>query len=291
MGTREGISIALLAADSKIPNLALMKLSAYHKARGDSVEQYIPLFQNEYDRLYISKVFKFSPEPGYLPDCEIVRGGTGYDLKTVLPAEAENIFPDYDIYRCEYAMGFTSRGCIRKCKFCVVPEKEGKIRAVADIYDFWNGQGELRLLDNNLTAEPEHFERILKQLIKERVRVDFSQGLDIRLLTDEMAALLAKVRLWKQIHFAWDSMKDEQAVRRGIEILRRNMPLSRVMFYVLIGYDTKPEEDLYRVGALRSLKVDPFVMPFNKADPHQKKFARWVNHKAIFKAVEWKDYR
>ena len=285
------MKIAILAADSKIPNLALMKLSAYHKAKGDIVEPYIPLFQNEYDRLYISKVFKFSPEPGYLPGCEILKHGTGYDLKTVLPAEAENTFPDYEIYKCEYAMGFTSRGCIRKCKFCVVPEKEGKPKLVGDIYDFWNGQRELMLLDNNLTCLPDHFETILKQMIKEKVRVDFSQGLDIRLLTEEMAALLSKVRLWKQIHFAWDSMKYENEVRRGIEILRKTMPLSRVMFYVLIGFDTTPEEDLYRVEALRGLGVDPFVMPFDKADPYQKRFARWVNHKAIFKTVEWKNYK
>ena len=285
------MKIALLAADSKMPNLALMKLSAYHKAKGDKVERYVPLFQNEYDRLYISKVFKFSPEPDYLPGCEIIRGGTGYDLKTVLPAEVENTCPDYSIYMCGYAMGFTSRGCIRKCKFCVVPEKEGKPRPTGDIYDFWWGQRELMLLDNNLTALPGHFEVILKQMIKEAVRVDFNQGLDIRLLTEDMAVLLAKVSLWKQIHFAWDSMSYEDDVRRGIEILRKAMPLSRVMFYVLIGFDTTPAEDLYRVETLRGLGVDPFVMPFDKSDPYQKKFARWVNHKAIFKTVSWKNYK
>lgn len=147
------------------------------------------------------------------------------------------------------------------------------------------------LLDNNLTALPAHFERILKQMIKEKVRVDFSQGLDIRLLTDDMAKLLSKVRLWKQIHFAWDSMQYEAAVRKGIETIKRNMPLSRVMFYVLIGFDTTPTEDLYRVETLRGLNVDPFVMPFNKSDPYQKRFARWCNHKAIFKSVKWQNYK
>lgn len=285
------MKIALLAPDSKIPNLALMKLSAWLKAQGDEVEVYMPIFKSEYDRLYISKVFNFSPEPEYLPECEIIRGGTGYDLKTELPAEAEYIYPDYEMFRCNYAIGFTSRGCIRKCSFCLVPQKEGSIRAVGDIYNFWNGQKELMLLDNNLTALPEHFEKILKQTIREKMRVDFNQGLDIRLLTGDMAQLLAKVRLWKQIHFAWDSMNYEKAVIRGIEVIKKYMPLSRIMFYVLIGFDTTPEEDLYRVETLRGLKVDPFVMPFNKHDLYQKRFARWVNHKAIFKSVEWKNYK
>lgn len=128
----EAMRIALLAPDSKIPNLALMKLSAWHKSQGDSVEAYLPIFQEAYDRLYISKVFDFSPEPEYLPSCEIVRGGTAYDLKTDLPPEVETMFPDYEIFKCNYAMGFTSRGCIRKCPFCVVPEKEGKARATLE---------------------------------------------------------------------------------------------------------------------------------------------------------------
>ena len=231
------MKVSLVDVDSKIPNLALMKVSAYHKARGDEVNFYGPLFDKP-DVVYASKLFNFTPEYGYYPDCDIIRGGTGYGIKTRLPPEIESMFPDYSIYDCsviekrrkvgEYALGFTSRGCIRNCPFCVVPEKEGKLQVVGDIYSFWSGQKYLMLLDNNFTATPfEHFITICQQFRKHKIKVNF-QGLDIRLLTDDHARILAKVSLWKQMHFAWDFMEHEQAVRRGIEILRRYMPISKI---------------------------------------------------------------
>jgi hypothetical protein len=284
------MKIGLIDVDSKIPNLALMKISAYHKAQGDAVKLHDPLLDKP-DKVYASKIFDFTPDYQYWPDCEIVKGGSGYDLTTNLWPDAETIYPDYSLYNCDYAIGFTTRGCIRRCPFCIVPEKEGQIRAVGDIYDFWHGQKQLMLLDNNLTALPEHMEKICKQLIKEKIQTDFSQGLDIRLITDDMAKLLAKVRLWKQIHFAFDDVKLEKPVREGIAILTKHMPASRLMFYVLIGFNSTPEEDLYRVEMLRGLGVDPFVMPYDKSDPYQKRFARWCNHKAIFKTVKWSDYK
>jgi hypothetical protein len=209
-----------------------------------------------------------------------------------MPAEVEAMYPDYELFGCDYAMGFTTRGCIRRCPFCVVPRKEGMIRAVGDIHDFWRGQERLMLLDNNLTALPGHFELVVGQLIKERVKVDFSQGLDIRLLTTEMARQLAQVRLWKRIHFAWDDVGIEQSVRLGVDTLKRGgVSLHNVTFYVLIGFNSTLEEDLYRVETLRGLGVNPFVMPFDKQDRYQRRFARWVNHKAIFKTVPWEAYR
>lgn len=282
--------IGLIDVDSKIPNLALMKISAYHKSKGDTVSIFNPLFDKP-DRVYASKIFDFTPDYEYWPDCEIIKGGSGYDLRSTLGPTTESLYPDYSLYNCDYAIGFTTRGCIRSCPFCIVPRKEGPIRAVGDIYDFWRGQKQIMLLDNNLTALPERFERICRQLIKEKVQTDFNQGLDIRLITDDVAKLLAKVRLWKQIHFAFDDVKLESQVRDGIATLTRHMPASRLMFYVLIGFNSTPEEDLYRVEILRGLGVDPFVMPYNKSDPYQKRFARWCNHKAIFKTVAWKDYK
>jgi len=286
------VKIALVDVDSKIPNLALMKISAYHKSLGDTVEFHDPLSGDKPDLIYASKVFDFTPDYNYYPpDVPIIKGGTGYNIHSVLSPEIESCYPDYDLYQCDYAIGFTTRGCIRKCPFCIVPKKEGYIKVVGDIYDFWNGHKHLMLLDNNLTALPEHFELICKQLIKEKIKVDFSQGLDIRLITPEMAQLLAKVKLWKQIHFAWDDIRIEKAVRRGIEILTSNgVKPYKLMFYVLIGFNSTPEEDLYRVETLRGLGVDPFVMPYNKSDEYQRRFARWVNHKAIFKTVKWEDY-
>lgn len=284
------MQIGLIDVDSKIPNLALMKISAYHKAKGDTVKMYDPLFDIP-DMVCASKIFDFTPDYQYFPSCEIIKGGTGYDLTTKLPPEIEGQFPDYSLYNCDYAIGHTTRGCVRDCSFCVVPRKEGKIRVVGDIYDFWNGQDRLMILDNNLTALPIQFERICQQLIKHRIKTDFNQGLDIRLVDDDKAELLSRVRLWKQIHFAFDSPDTEEEVIRGIKILTQYMPASRLAFYVLIGYDTTPEQDIYRVDLLRSMKVDPFVMPFNKADRYQKNFARWVNRKAVFKTCTWDEYK
>jgi len=286
------IKIGLVDVDSKIPNLALMKISAYHKLKDDTVNWYKPIFDKP-DKIYTSKIFNFTPDYKYYPESvEVIKGGSGYSLKTILPLEIENIYPNYKLYNCKYAMGFTTRGCIRNCPFCIVPEKEGYIRPVAEIYDFWNGQKELMLLDNNLTAHDDHYKLILNQLIKEKIKTDFSQGLDIRLITPEKARLLSKVKLFKQIHFAFDWINIEKQVREGIKILNENGIKSyKLMFYVLIGYNTTPAEDLYRVELLRSLRVDPFVMPYNKSNKYQKNFARWVNHKAIFKSVEWEDYK
>ena len=192
------MKVRLVDIDSKIPNLALMKISAYHKSRGHDVDFYQPLMDQDADIVYMSKVFDFTEDYKYEPDCKVVRGGSGYGLYNTLPDEIENQRPDYSLYNANYAMGFTTRGCIRNCSFCIVPEKEGRIRPVGDIYDFWSGQENLMLLDNNLTAHDEHFRRILQQLIDEEIRVDFSQGLDIRLITPEKAHLLSKVKLPKK---------------------------------------------------------------------------------------------
>lgn len=287
------MKVALIDVDSRIPNLALMKLSAWHKARGDQVDLYLPVFSKP-DLAYASKVFTDTPDPAYLPNCQIIKGGSGYDLKSELPPEVESMFPDYSLYRIDYAMGFTTRGCFRRCPFCIVPEKEGNIRAVADITDFWDGQKNLMLMDNNLTAKPDHYRRILEQLIKRGIRTSFSQGLDIRLMDKDKADLLARVKLWKdkRIHFAFDFMKDETAVREGIKTLFKAGIIARnISFYVLIGYNTTPEEDLYRVELLRSFGITPFAMPYNRRDRYQKVFAGWVNKQQRFKSTKWQDYR
>lgn len=280
--------IGLIDVDSKIPNLSLMKLSAWHKSRGDNV-QFLNAFQ-KYDCVYASKIFDFTDDFRYWPDCEIVKGGSGYGLDERLPNEVEHTYPDYGLYGCDYAMGFITRGCIRNCPFCIVPKKEGQIHQVAEMEEFWKGQEKLMLLDNNLTAAPNVFEKTILRLIDIQIRVDFNQGLDARLIDDQKARLLSKVRLWKQIHLAWDSVKDEKEVLRGLEILLEYNSPKRLMIYVLIGFDSTPEEDLYRVLRLREMKLDSFAMPFDRRDPYQRNFARWVNHKAIFKSVSWNEY-
>lgn len=282
------MKIGLIDIDSKIPNLALMKLSSWHKENGDNVELTSPLFADQYDEIWASKVFSFSEMP-LLPD-DANLGGSGISLVSQLPFKDSNKMPDYDLYGCKYAIGFTSRGCNRNCPWCIVPKKEGKWTSVADIYQFWNGQDKLLLLDNSMNTSNQWFEYILNQLIREKVKVDFSQGLDIRYLNDKQAHLLSKVRLWKRIHFAWDLIGIEKAVRKGIKKLLKYQPGDNITFYVLIGFDSNKEEDLYRVETLRGLGVNSFVMPYDKFDDYQRKFARWVNHKAIFKSVKWEDY-
>lgn len=279
--------IGLIDIDSKIPNLALMKISAWHKFHGNQTEFHMPLW--EYDQIYASKIFNFSDTPELPEGC--IKGGTGFDLTTTLPADMESMYPDYELYRCDYAIGFITRGCNRKCEFCYVPEKEGKIKKVGEISNFWRGQKEIMLLDNNLTAHSDCIE-IIKDLKRTKAKIDFNQGLDLRLMTSEIARELSDIKLWKQIHFAWDDIRMEESIGRGLDILTSNgVSKHKIMVYVLIGFNSTPEQDYYRVDKLKHYGVDPFVMPYNKKDPYQKKFARWVNHKAIFKSVEWEDYR
>lgn len=282
--------VRLIDVDSKIPNLALMKLSAYHKGCGDDVDFYSPLMDADADIVYASKVFFSTPDYNYIPDGTI-KGGIGYDIDSRLPNEVESYCPDYLLYRCDYAIGFTSRGCIRNCPFCIVRPKEGGFSITGDIYNFWRGQKRIMLLDNNLTANGNHFRKIINQIIDNHIQVDFNQGLDIRLITPWMARLLSQVRLWKQIHFSFDDVSLERYVRKGIDILITNgVKKYKLMFYVLIGFNSSPAEDIYRIKLLKELGIDPFVMPYDKTDSYQKRLARWVNHKAIFNTVEWNDY-
>lgn len=306
------MKIGLIDVDSKIPNLALMKISAYHKQKGNQVEFYNPMFH--YDKLYISKVFTFTDDYMYPYNADqVIKGGIGYDIKSKLPNQIENIKPDYNLYpNMDYAMGFTTRGCIRNCDFCIVPDKEGMIKTNADIYDFWNGQKKLMLLDNNLTSHGIHFKKIMKQLIKEGIKTNFNQGLDIRLISPKEINLLSKVKLWKQIHFAFDDISDKEEVVNGIEkLLSNGMKAYKLMFLVLIGFNSTPKEDMERIKILQEYKIDPFVMPYKdingynmnnirkrcgfdnkyKYKKYLQQFSRWVNHKAIYRTVEWGEYK
>ncbi len=291
--------IGLCQIDGKWPNLALMKLSAYHKSQGDTVEWFMPLESEKYDRVYASKVFSFSAMPTYLPATTII-GGTGIVKPLIrntpnLPPEVDSCVPDYSLYPDRHkAIGFTTRGCVRSCGFCYVPYTEGSLRVIGDLYSFWTGQKDVVLLDNNLTAAPwEHFERVLKQCITEKVYVDFCQGLDLRLMTDDHAALLARVRVPhdKRLRFAWDSLADGPEIERGLRLLIKHIARQSIMVYVLVGYNTSFEQDLKRVEYLRGYGVDPYVMIYNgRRDLSLREFQRWVNHKAIFKTVTWDEY-
>lgn len=283
--------VGLIDIDSKIPNLALMKLSAYHKAQGHHVELTVPPFAPAYDKVYLSKVFTWTEEPHICGNVEF--GGTGWDLKKQLPDFIEALCPDYTLYKMDYSLGFLTRGCIRKCKFCFVPEKEGGIRAAGDIEDFLH-HGKAVLLDNNVLAH-EHGIMQIEKISKLGIKVDFNQGMDARLIDDSVAKLLSKVKWLKPIRLACDSSGVKQDVARAVNLLRKHGATPKTYFcYMLVGDDIDDAHD--RAEFLRGLSVDPFAQPYRApsgAEPSQKarEFARWVNHKAVFKTVDWGDYK
>lgn len=287
------MDVCLIDVDSKIPNLALMKASTYHKQRGDTVKfGYDPLFDNP-DLCYASKIFDYTPEPEYMPDCETLKGGTGYDLNAkMLLEDYERIMPDYSLYpQFRYAIGRFTRGCPNKCPWCVVPKMDGNtVRHVADLRDFWRGQKAVRLLDDNIMANQDEFCRDCEQLSRVGVETIW-EALDIRCVTPRTAKALASVKTAKSIHFAWDGHSQDEAVPRGIEILKRaGIKPYRLMFYVLVGFNTSPEYDMHRIMTLHGLGANPFVMPFDKSQPYQKHLARWCNNKFIFKSTTFEDY-
>lgn len=273
---------------TSFPNYALMKISAWHKALGDDVEWWNPLFQ--YDRVYSSKVFTFTPECEYLPE-NTVKGGTGYGKYNELPEEIDSMFPDYSIYpKCGYAIGFLTRGCVRACPWCVVPKKEGNIRP----YMTWSeikrpDSRDIVFMDNNVLACDYGMEQ-MESMVGQDVRVDFNQGLDARLATPEVAKILAGLKWIRFIRTACDTDANMEAVGKMVDLLnQRGVKPYRIFVYVLVQDIESAER---RVQFLRKIGAQPFAQPYRdfttNAEPARelKDFARWVNDKAIFKTVQ-----
>lgn len=278
--------IGLYNLEPKIVNTAMMQVSTYHKALGHNVEIYNPLRDHEYDKVYAFSIFK-DTQKSYVKK-SMVKGGTGFDVSSKLPELIEQCGYDWSLYpRCDYSIVWFSRGCIRSCPFCVVSRKEGNIRSVEPMNLNPNGTY-IKVTDNNFFANP-NWRQAIKQLKEWNQKVDFQCGLDVRIFTEEQGEALKELKLTRLIHIAWDNPKED--LRDKIKLLTKYVNKFRIICYILIGYWSTPEEDLYRVMELRKLKIDAFVMPFNKKDKYQRDFARWVNHKAIFKSVDWKDYK
>ncbi len=298
MANNMTIKIGLVDVDShNFPNLCLMKLSAYHKARGDQVGWWDP--QSHYDLVYKSRVFTdtYSKDTITVTNADkVIRGGTGYGPGPNLPDEIEHTRPDYSLYPqfSGTAYGFLTRGCPRNCGFCIVSGKEGRrSRKVADLSEFWDGQKEIKLLDANLLACPDH-EALILQLAESRAWVDFSQGLDIRLITPDNVALLNRVRT-KAVHFAWDNPNEDLTgyFQRFLELTAIKSSRRRRV-YVLTNYGSTHEQDLYRVDTLRQMGYDPYVMVYERptAPKITRQLQRWVNNKQIFYTVQnFADYK
>ena len=303
------MKIGLIDVDGhNYPNLPLMKLSAWHKSKGDKVEWYDPFLglMEEYDKVYMSKVFSFTPDydrPIYAKEVE--KGGSGYCIETVegrevfhaernknLPDEIEHIYPDYSIYpeqTKDTAYGFLTRGCPRGCDFCIVKDKEGLCSyKVADLSEFWNGQKNIVLCDPNILACKE-WKDLLQQLIDSKAKVDFNQGLDIRMMNEEKAEMLNQIPI-KAIHFAWDRYEDKDLIQPKFKVFREKSSVHphALQVYTLVG-DRKrcvTEQDLYRIYWLRDNGFAPYVMIYEKYDlpkSHElKQLQRYVNNRFIF---------
>src|SRR3990172_7524455 len=230
--------VGLHNGDGKVnfPNLALMKLSSWHKTKGDEVTWFSPLKRDSYDKVYSSKVFSFSPLCLYFPKDKTEKGGIGYGLFDDLPYDIEHICPDYSLYNIDYSMGFLTRGCFRNCSWCVVPKKEGKLRKNADLEEFVVYK-KVVLMDNNILGCEHGIEQI-EQIARLGLKVDFNQGLDARLIDKNVAKLLGKVSWLKPVRLSCDTKDQMFYVAKAVGLLRFYNVLPKTYFcYVLVTDD------------------------------------------------------
>ena len=282
------MKIGLIDIEPKIYNPAIMQISRHHKDRGAKVGWWSPLEDKQFDHVYCSSIFDYTNK-SEVPDRAIC-GGTGFDVSSRLSVDIENCDLDYSIYpKCKTSYLWFSRGCNRNCPWCVVPEKEGKWHTVRPLN--LNPDGKyITVMDNSFFDEGIQWWGAIEFLEHLGLPVDI-QGIDVRTITEGQCHALADMKHHKQLKIAWDNPNEGKLVIDGIIRLTEYVKCYKIMCYVLIGYNSSPEQDLGRVETLRELSIDPFVMPYNRKDLYQRIFARWVNRKAIFKTVKWKDYK
>lgn len=311
--------IGLIDVDGKLPNLALMKISSHYKSHGEQVEfvcrdpkEYKKVYASclfTWNRNLCKELFNIYGD-------KLIIGGTGWDFieidgkltevtHTELSLEIEKCIPDYDLYSVEMVYenackggiatkkskleksktivdmgtGFTSRGCIRNCDFCIVPQKEGCLHKVAEIKDLINPKSNIiTLYDNNLTADPDCIDK-LHEIRDRKLKVNISQGIDVRLLNEEKAKALGEVKHLRSLHYAWDLMDSENKIIEGIRLLKDYVKAWRHMCFILTGFNTSFEEDMYRIEKLKDLGIEPYVMKYNKRndDNRLNQLAGWVN--------------
>jgi len=291
------VRVLLVDADSKtgFPNLALMKLSAWYKQQGNQVDliRGIPTTAplETYDKTFISCIYFQNREAvlDYAAQVQNVQiGGSGYDYNIRLDHDVEHIMPDYSLYDdVDFSMGFTSRGCIRSCPWCVVPEKEGPISDNAPVSEFLDPQHKkVVLLDNNFQASPKWRENI-RYIIDNKLKVNFTQGLDARLVDEEFADMLSETKCYdwhfkkRGAHLAYDTPSMKQPLLKALKLLNdAGMPPKRFLVYVLVGFNTTLRQDIDRVDTIIEAGAKPYIMPYNNTKDKQiRHLARWINRK------------
>lgn len=293
------MKIGLIGIDSDYPNLALMKISTFHKKMGDEVEWYTPF--ERYDKVYAAKVFSYTPDYGYYINADHVEyGGTGIDIQKKLPKEIDKCTPDYFLYPSindKTAYGFLTRGCPNNCKWCVVPKKEGGIKPYMDVEEIAiEGRNNLILMDNNVLASDYGLEQIEK-IVRLKLRVDFNQGLDARLVTDDIASLLAKVKWIRRIRFGCDTPGQIDECERATSLIDKNGYKGEYFFYCILLDDFKESFNRVNYWREKGRRFLPHAQPYRDLhNPHQvipqwqKDLAGWADKKWIFRTCEFKDF-
>ena len=275
------MKVLLINIDQKFPNLALEKIALCYKR--DEVLWDLPMYASQCEETYVSCIFSWNKYLCKEWEGKAHIGGSGYDITKKLPQNIEELKPHIN-------WGFTTRGCIRKCGFCIVPKKEGNIRAVGDLYDLWDGKGkDVVLLDNNILCLPDHFKMICEQARGKKLRLDFNQGLDYRLLTDDICKEL-KATSVKDYRFAFDHPSMADDVGRAIEMLQRH-GINRGSWYVLVGFNSTFDQDIQRLNYLRDRNQNAYVQRYNKTkDPKYIPLAEWGNQRHIFHGMTWEQF-
>lgn len=274
------------------PNVAIMKLTSYHRLHGDNVEWVYPF--DTYDKIYMSKVFTFTPDDDRIYQCQdIIKGGTGYDVKSKLPDVIDQHHGlAYDLYpKCNFSVQFYSRGCFRHCPFCLVYDKEGNIYPVEPME--WNPRAKwIEVLDNNFFANPE-WRWAINDLQKQHLPIKF-HGIDIRIMDEEQAMAINSLQLKGGVHIAWDLPQID--LTEQLEAITRQIKPDKIVCYVLVGFNSTREQDLYRLRTLKRMGILPFVQPYRdftnsrKPSQYELDLARWANRRWLFKTMDFTDY-
>lgn len=307
------LKIGLISDNCNFPSLPLMKLSAYHKLKGDCVK-IVDFALEHFDILYYSKVFNLNldkiPKNLYIPSAEkYINGGSGFAIEIMngrevyskekdifFNPEIENIYPDYSLYpefTDNTAYGFLTRGCPNNCDFCIVSKKEGLCsKKVSNLKNFYKGQKNINLLDANILACKDR-EDLLNQLVLTNANITFSQGLDARMIDNDITKLLCRLKL-SMVYFAFDLMKNEEKIIKGLKIFAKHFPKDHhsKRVYILTNFNTTPQEDYYRVKLVSSLGYAPYVTIYRK-DKRSRfllDLARWANNMALYNSSSFEDY-